>query len=474
MASVLLVNPPIYDFAAFDLWARPLGLLYIAAALEEYSHEVRIVDCLDRLHPDTAGLKGKNAPKKRRFGTGHYYRREAPRPAVLAHVPRIYRRFGLPAETIEREMRAGFTPDLVGVTSAMTYWYPGVVEAARIARRVFPRVPIALGGIYATLCPEHARESVNPDFLVAGPGEAEMVRIAAEIGGGQAPSGEIAFDRLPPPAYHLLGPLESAAVLTGRGCPFRCAYCAVALLAPEMERIAPEAAVDGMERIVSETGVKDVAFFDDALLWDAENHAKPMLRGIIERGLAVRFHTPNGLHARFVDGEVARLMRRAGFATIRLSLETLQPALAAKWDGKVRYDEFLDAAGNLRAAGFGSDDLGAYVMIGSPGETAEDAAKSIAAAHAAGVRVRLAQYSPVPGTELFDQARRASGMDLSEPLLHNNTAIPAGALGWAAYRRLKDFARDLNRRLAEGRQVFSPGDITEGRFDFAGVAGLEV
>lgn len=471
MARVLLVNPPIYDFAAFDLWARPLGLLYVAAVLEEYGHEVRIIDCLDRLHPAVAGLTGKYAPKKRRFGTGHYYRREAPKPAPLADVPRIYKRFGLPADIIAEEMRGGFAPDLVGITSGMTYWYPGVVEAAEIARRNFPEAPLVLGGIYATLCPEHARDAVRPDYLVRGPGEAEMARIAARLTGGDAPAGEIPFGQLPPPAYRLLRPVESAAVLTGRGCPFRCAYCAVGLLAPKIQRRSPAAAVEEIERVVSETGVNDVAFFDDALLWDAENHAKPILREIIARGVGTRFHTPNGLHARFVDAEVSRLMREAHFRTIRLSLETVQSDLAAHWDEKVCYGEFLAAAGNLRKAGFTAEEVGAYVLVGSPGETADEAARSIAAAHAAGVQVRLAQYSPIPGSQLFEEAQRASGRDLSEPLLHNNTLMPAGPLGAAAYGQLKDFAFALNRSLKAGRTLYSPGE-TGRRADFAAEAGL--
>ena len=147
MANVLLVNPPIYDFSAFDLWARPLGLLYIAATLEKYGHNVRVFDCLDRLHPAVRDVGGKHGPKRRRFGTGAYFWREAEKPSVYEGVRRIYKRFGLPEEVIRRDLRNGPHPDIIGVTSAMTYWYPGVVEAVGHLRPLFPGVPVASGGI---------------------------------------------------------------------------------------------------------------------------------------------------------------------------------------------------------------------------------------------------------------------------------------------------------------------------------------
>ena len=116
MARVLLVNPPIYDFAAFDLWARPLGLLYVAAFLEKCGHEVRILDCLDRFHPAVSRITGRHGPKRRRYGTGTYFWREAGSPSCYAHIPRIYKRFGLPEDVMRAELAALERPDVVGVT----------------------------------------------------------------------------------------------------------------------------------------------------------------------------------------------------------------------------------------------------------------------------------------------------------------------------------------------------------------------
>ena len=200
-----------------------------------------------------------------------------------------------------------------------------------------------------------------------------------------------------------------------------------------------------------------------------------MLREIVGRKLGLRFHTPNGLHAKMLDEELATLAKRSGFKTIRLSLETIEPGRQGDWDDKVSYDDFLAAAGLLKAAGFAADEIGAYVMTGLPGETLEEAARSIAAAHAAGVEVRLAQYSPIPGTAYFERARREARADISEPLLQNNTAVSAGGIGgYEDYARLKSFARVLNDALAAGRLLLTVGEVRNGFAAAMAGAGFEL
>jgi radical SAM superfamily enzyme YgiQ (UPF0313 family) len=44
----LIVNPWIYDSAAYDFWLKPLGLLYISSILKKEGHEVHFIDNLDR------------------------------------------------------------------------------------------------------------------------------------------------------------------------------------------------------------------------------------------------------------------------------------------------------------------------------------------------------------------------------------------------------------------------------------------
>ncbi len=125
----------------------------------------------------------------------------------------------------------------------MTYWYPGVAVAIRLAREHFPGVPVILGGIYATLCPEHAREHSGADRVVAGPGEAAIGPLLEEITGWSPPGAIVPdlddLDSRPYPALDLLEHPSYIPILTSRGCPLDCSYCASRQLQPVYRRRDP-------------------------------------------------------------------------------------------------------------------------------------------------------------------------------------------------------------------------------------------
>jgi radical SAM superfamily enzyme YgiQ (UPF0313 family) len=184
-------------------------------------------------------------------------------------------------------------------------------------------------------------------------------------------------------------------------------------------------------------GARDVAFYDDALLFRAEQHLHPILDGVIARRLDVRFHTPNGLHARFIDRRLARKMRRAGFVTVRLGLETADAGDQRRDGGKVDDPGFARAAEALFDAGFSAREVAAYVLIGRPGQRADRARATAAFAHRLGVQVRSAQFSPIPGTAEWGAALAAGCTAAgADPLLHNNSIYPcADARAWEAVKQ---------------------------------------
>ena len=112
----------------------------------------------------------------------------------------------------------------------MTYWYPGVIAAINLAREHFPGVPVILGGIYASLCPEHAQQHTGADRVVTGPGEAAILGILEEVTGFSPPVPIFPdpedLDAMPYPALDLLEHPSFIPILTSRGCPLDCTYCA--------------------------------------------------------------------------------------------------------------------------------------------------------------------------------------------------------------------------------------------------------
>ena len=422
--ELILINPWIYDFAAYDLWSKPLGLLYLAGYLRACGFDIRLIDCLDIHHPGMKKHAAAKAPQRRLYGTGKFYRREVPKPAALGHVPRSYARYGMPPEVFERELAQVSRPSAVLVTSLMTYWYQGVRAAIESIRKVHPGVPVFLGGSYARLCKSHARKTSGADRVLTEAGHAGLLDALNDFGIG-IPSRPSPAPFAPYPAFDLLSGLDYVCILTSAGCPYHCQYCASGFLNPRFIRRPAREAVEEILFWQRRYGVRDIAFYDDALLAGSADHAVPLLEALAGQGADLRFHTPNALHVKEVSGKIARLLRKAGFRTIRLGLETADTGLRRTLDDKVSQGDFQRAVGHLHDAGYENAEIGAYVLVGLPGQSVDSVLETLDLVEKAGAAPYLSEYSPIPHTALWDEAVRCSRYDLaSEPLYHNNTLLP--------------------------------------------------
>src|SRR4030043_2340336 len=166
---ILLINPWITDFAAYNLWIKPLGLLYIASFLRDNGFRVTLIDCLNF------------QIKTKRYGGGKFFKTKIEKPISLKYIPRNYSQYGIPEEMLLKRLSFLEEPDLICVTSGMTYWYPGVFKIIEITRKFFKKVQIILGGIYATLCYDHAKKHSGVDIVFKGSGEIEALKLISDL-----------------------------------------------------------------------------------------------------------------------------------------------------------------------------------------------------------------------------------------------------------------------------------------------------
>ncbi|MBC7188953.1 B12-binding domain-containing radical SAM protein, partial [Candidatus Aerophobetes bacterium] len=366
----------------------------------------------------------------KKFGCGKFLSQEVEKPSCLKKIPRRYKRYGIPLEVFEKELeeiRKKFYPGIIGVTSIMTYWYPGVFEVIKKVKEKFPQVPLVLGGIYATLCFDHAKNFSGADYIIRGKGEIEMLKLIDSLEGEKRDYLEIKKDMEKKdifPAYHLLSKKDSLAITTSRGCPFRCSYCVSNVLEERFYQKNPEKVIEEIEYCLKNFGVQDVAFYDDALLVNAEHHIVPILEGIIKKPALrnLRFHTPNGLHTKFVNREIAELFYAANFKTIRLSFESISPEVQERSSSKVTEEDLLYAIKNLKKAGYRGDDIGVYILVGLPGQEKKEVIDTIKFVKKQKVKVKIAQFSPIPQTADFEKALKLTTLPLKEePLFQNNS-----------------------------------------------------
>ncbi|RLB79091.1 MAG: B12-binding domain-containing radical SAM protein [Deltaproteobacteria bacterium] len=433
---ILFVNPWIHDFAAYDVWAKPVGLLSIAAILRMHGFSISYIDCLDRFHP-----KAKPSDPMSRNGRGPYLKTRIPPPKGLEAVGRRFSRYGILPEWFTEDLKSIPKPDVILITCLMTYWYPGLFETIRAIRTVFPQTPIILGGIYATLCHAHATRYSGADHIVTGAGEKKILELIGIITGKNQ---TLNFDpdnlnTYPYPAFDLQRKTGYIPLLTSLGCPFSCAYCASNFLQPNHMKRHPDLVAEEILYWHDKFGVKEFAFYDDALLVNADQHAVPMFNRIIKTGRNLRFHTPNAVHIRKITSQIAVLMFKAGVKTLRMGLETTDFTMR-EMDRKVKEAEFIQAVSYLLEAGFQKEQVGAYLLVGLPGQSVASVELSIKTVQKSGITPILAYYSPIPHTDMWEAAKAASRYDLeADPVFTNNAVMPCqkGAFDWDELTRLK-------------------------------------
>ncbi len=474
----LLVVPPVYDFAFYDLFTAPFGLVRIGRWLSAAGYDVRLVDALRTDDERSRELRG--APRRRPDGTGKAFRTRVEWPAGPLPVDRSFARYGIVAESFRTRIADAFegaAPDVALVTSGMTYWYPGVVEAVQTVRAAHPLASIAVGGVYASLLPEHCAAATGADLVAAGSSTADLAAFLGRLG-------------LPVPTGAPHGAVVDsgrgfAAVRLNEGCPYRCDYCASHMLCPRFEPGDPYAAAAEVSRLSEREGVRNFAFYDDALLVDRKRVFAAFFErfaagGAADTGAAgadpgpgaaqssVKFHLPNAVHMSHLDADIAGLMNRAGVQEVRLGFESDSDAFHAAHDAgsgpKVAGGEAADDNGTagdgaalsnavnaLRAGGFSPDRIGVYVLAGLPGQRRGEVERSVRTAGEQGVNVYVSEFSPVPGTPIWERCVELCELPIGEePLYQNNTLLP---MAWEGFTRadlaaVKECAADYRRAVS--------------------------
>jgi len=379
---VCLISPP-YSSAvksAIGTTSPPLGLAYLASVLRR-NHEVRIIDA-----------------------------------NILDYS----------LEDVRRELKT-FHPDIVGITS-VTPSIPRAFDTARIAKEVNENCTVVMGGPHVTFLPEESmRECRYIDVIVRGEGERTTEELVNTIekddslrkvkgitfrDGARIVSTEPRpfiknIDEIPFPSRDLLPIYKYKAygivyttMLTSRGCPFGCSFCASSRLFGKFWRgRSAENVLEEIRMIHDEYKIRNIEFVDDTFTLN-KRRVEEICDGIIKERLDVNW----GASSR-VDGITERLaekMKKAGCWIIYLGIESGCQKILDDIGKRITLDQVRKAVNAIKKAGI--QVLGSFI-IGFPGETVEMIEKTIRFAKR--LNLDWAQFSiltPYPGTPLFDYA----------------------------------------------------------------------
>ena len=394
--KILMINPR-YDEYNYryrvNKIAPPLGMAYISRILRDEGHEVRILD--------------------------------------------------MEAEAMEfTELPAyleGDVPDLVGIHGT-TPICGFIAECARIVRNECPKTVIVVGGAHATLLPQSVlTEMPAVDYILRGEAEftfRDLVRslksglssdgvskipgIGFRRNGGFFVSDEISrvdsLDDIPFPAYDLL-PLDiyfgtnrlaetgadgkSFTMMSSRGCPFSCIFCSAPVLYGHKFRARSASnIVDEMAYLNKKYGITHIIFYDASFMCDS-TRVEQICSEILNRGLSVSWRVR--ARADRLTRPLAQLMKKAGCTTIALGVETGTQRMLDIINKRTTISAIEEA---FRVAKECDLWTVGYFMLGIPGETKEDAQRTIDFAKELDPDWALfTTATPLPGTKMYEMAK---------------------------------------------------------------------
>jgi anaerobic magnesium-protoporphyrin IX monomethyl ester cyclase len=451
--KVLLINPPqtFYPGSEPPAGNLPIGLMYIGAVLQKSNHRVEILDT---------------------FMSNSIFQKNGNTITV-----------GMPLERIKEEIGTR-KPDIVGIAGPFTCQIENTLNMSNIVKEVNPSILTLVGGPHVTLVPkEFLDEAKNVDIAIIGEGEYVMLDILQTLEGNEKLSeipsiayrqkGKIQvnktrpfiqnLDELPYPAYDLvnmedyLSPKKigyrsfrdrAISMITSRGCPFNCCFCAVHLhMGRGFRAHSAEYVLKHIKYVIDKFQVKNIFFEDDNLTLDLARF-EAICDGIIAQKIKIGWETPNGVRADCLNLNLLKKMKKSGCQSVFFGVESgdqqiLDNVICKKLD----LNRVVEVARDCMEIGLKT---GAFYIIGFPGEKKENMQRTVDFAlrlkRDYDVGMHLFMATPSYGTKLYEQckakgyipanltwnafaeARQPKGM----PLITTDDFTPAEVKGIAA------------------------------------------
>lgn len=357
----------------------PLGIAFVAAALERSGVEVRVLDLV----------------------TSPYDRQSF------------------------AQLLADFRPHIVGAT-AVTMTFNDAIKVIRDTKSIDAEILTVMGGPHVTFAAHQTLHAFPElDLIVRGEGEATICELAEQAADGHdwhkvrglayRDRGEIIttesrplldVDTLPLPARHLL-PLGRYRALampisltTSRGCPFPCIFCAGSKMVGAKIRYRKAASVvDEMEYLWG-LGFLQLNVADD-LFTAKRTHALAVCDEILSRGLEMRWSCFSRVDT--ITPELAQRMRKAGCASVSFGVETANTQMLATVRKGVKLPDVISAVTMCVDAGI---EPHVSFILGLPGETPETLAETQAFADRIGKLGAASGFhllAPFPGTAVRER-----------------------------------------------------------------------
>lgn len=438
--KILLIQPPIEDFYLTSIRTKPIGLAYIASCLKKSGYEVEILDC------QTKKKRSIPIPKDLSYLEEFYpFNDKSPFKLYTG-----YYHFGLGWDEIKSHIEEN-KADIYGISSSFTPYHHEALRVAQIIKESSRNSIVVMGGSHPSSDPLGVLKSPYVDYVILGEGEYRLTALLDLIrkgkreklldidGIGYRESGDIKIipikgfiedlSSLPFPARQLLelgrykiNKRLYTMIITSRGCPHRCTYCSTHMVMGEKFRSRnPEDIIKEMKECYEKYGIEIFDIEDDNFTFDRER-SKRLMNLIIDTfgEEKIELLAMNGISFQSLDKELIRLMKRAGFKTLNLSLVSTSPSIKEYLKRPysiLEFDEVLKEANEVELR------IITYAIFGIPGQCIDDMIDTLIYLMGKKLLIGPSIYYPVPGTSLFERCKK-EGILPESLLQYRSTAFP--------------------------------------------------
>lgn len=417
--KILFINPPLNRLMGDEYIYLPIGLCMLASITRNALHETFVYN-MDNPPIGSESFKEYQRVSKDVDG----------RDLILKNLSQD-------PINVWQELRGvlnDIKPDVVGITS-LTVQIPIALKIAQICKMNNPETKVIIGGPHATCRPGELIESEVVDFVFSGeaedgiieflevlknggdPGKYRLVKGLSYKEDGIAHIAElipfIDVDRYPMMARDLFVFPERylnknmGAMLTGRGCPFRCKYCSSPHLSGyKVRRRSIKNMVDEIEHIIKTYNVNEIMFSEDTFTFNEENVYK-FYDMIKERGITLKWRSYTRLD--FLSDKLLDVMMFSGCRQINVGVESGSDEML-KYIGKgITLKKICEKIDLLKRKGMA---FSANFMFGFPEERREHVRETLDFISTK-LKYHFA-YSiciPNPGSRFFDDCIRLGIID---------------------------------------------------------------
>jgi len=414
--KVLLINPgrTYYEYSKDIRLGLPLGIMYIASALEKEAIPVSLFDCLISRQTQIY-----ETPEGKHHGV---------------------------SDEIICDIVTKTAPDIVGITCPFTAQIDNLLHAAKIVKKVNPKIFVVAGGPHFAIADQNfLKQYLQLDGFISGEGEVAMLQLVKALQEKRSlatvkglmfrttdSQGDFIVyanppefinnpDWLPLPAYHLIDmnmffkyqasgliarPGErtrAISMVTSRGCPYNCVFCSIHLhMGKRIRAHSADYVVSHIKHVIEQYEVDHIFFEDDNLTFHSKR-INQILELMLKERIKISWNTPNGVRADTLNANLLKTMVKTGCTDLTIGVESGdQDTLDKIIRKKLNLSDVVETAKlcyNAKIA------LSAFFVIGFPGETEKKIQKTINFAAMLykkyNVQPLLMLATPLPGTKLY-------------------------------------------------------------------------